>query len=102
MTSSLGLKAARFAIVLAFFALWEILSRTGMVNPRLLPSASDTIVTLFDLLQRAKIQSDLAVTALEVIIAFILLPARITRLLCWRGCQVCTQSVLGWGFGAEE
>jgi NitT/TauT family transport system permease protein len=72
MTSSLGLKAARFAIVLAFFALWEILSRTGMVNPRLLPSASDTIVTLFDLLQRAKIQSDLAVTALEVIIAFIL------------------------------
>ena len=49
----LSVKAARVAIVVALFAIWEILSRTGIVNPRLLPSASDTLATLGDLLQRA-------------------------------------------------
>ena len=61
--AGLGIKLARFAIVLAIFALWEFLSRTGIVNPRLLPSASDTLATLGDLLQRASVRNDLAVTA---------------------------------------
>jgi ABC-type nitrate/sulfonate/bicarbonate transport system permease component len=68
----LGVKAARLAIVVAVFAIWEILSRTGLVNPRLLPSASDTLTTLGDLLQRASVQKDLAVTATEVVTAFAL------------------------------
>jgi ABC-type nitrate/sulfonate/bicarbonate transport system permease component len=72
MMAGLGIKLARFAIVLAIFALWEILSRTGMVNPRLLPSASDTLSTLGDLLQRASVRNDLAVTAREVLTAFAL------------------------------
>ncbi len=72
MAGSLGLKAARIAIVVALFVLWELLSRTGMVNPRLLPSASDTLVMLWELLQRAGIRNDLAVTASEVLTAFIL------------------------------
>lgn len=72
MTSPLANKIARIAIVMAMFALWEVLSRTGLVNPRLLPSASDTIATLVDLLQRANIQNDLLVTASEVLIAFVL------------------------------
>jgi ABC-type nitrate/sulfonate/bicarbonate transport system permease component len=67
-----GVKAARLAIVVAVFAIWEILSRTGIVNPRLLPSASDTLATLGDLLQRASVQKDLAVTATEVVTAFAL------------------------------
>jgi NitT/TauT family transport system permease protein len=70
--AGLGIKLARFAIVLAIFALWEILSRTGLVNPRLLPSASDTLSTLGDLLQRASVRNDLAVTAREVLTAFAL------------------------------
>jgi ABC-type nitrate/sulfonate/bicarbonate transport system permease component len=70
--AGLGIKLARFAIVLAIFALWEILSRTGIVNPRLLPSASDTLSTLGDLLQRASVRNDLAVTAREVLTAFAL------------------------------
>jgi NitT/TauT family transport system permease protein len=70
--AGLGIKLARFAIVLAMFALWEILSRTGLVNPRLLPSASDTLSTLGDLLQRASVRNDLAVTASEVLTAFAL------------------------------
>jgi NitT/TauT family transport system permease protein len=68
--AGLGIKLARFAIVLAIFALWEMLPRTGMVNPRLLPSASDTLSTLGDLLQRASVRNDLAVTAREVLTAF--------------------------------
>jgi len=72
MQSGLAVKAARVGIVVALFAIWEMLSRTGIVNPRLLPSASDTLVTLGDLLQRATIQKDLAVTATEVVTAFAL------------------------------
>ena len=53
MAGRLAIKLARIAIVVAIFALWELLSRTGLVNPRLLPSASDTLATLGDLLQRS-------------------------------------------------
>jgi len=72
MAGTLGQKAARAAIVVALFAVWEILSRTGIVNPRLLPSASDTLATLFELLQRASVRKDLVVTASEVLTAFVL------------------------------
>ena len=72
MRSGLAVKAARVAIVVALFAIWEILSRSGIVNPRLLPSASDTLATLGDLLQRASVRKDLAVTATEVVTAFAL------------------------------
>jgi len=72
MTTNLGLKLARIAIVVAIFALWEVLSRTGIVNPLLLPSASDTLSTLGDLLQRASVRNDLLATASEVLAAFAL------------------------------
>jgi ABC-type nitrate/sulfonate/bicarbonate transport system permease component len=61
---------ARIAITVAILTLWEVLSRTGLVNPRLLPSASDTLATLAGLLQRSAVRSDLAVTASEVLSAF--------------------------------
>jgi ABC-type nitrate/sulfonate/bicarbonate transport system permease component len=72
MAGTLGIKAARVAIVLAVFAGWETLSRTGAVNPRLLPSASDTFAMLGDLVQRAGVRNDLLVTAMEVATAFVL------------------------------
>ena len=72
MATNLGLKLARIAIVVAIFALWEVLSRTGIVNPRLLPSASDTLSTLGDLLQRPSVRNDLLATASEVLAAFAL------------------------------
>jgi ABC-type nitrate/sulfonate/bicarbonate transport system permease component len=72
MTSRLHASLARIAITVAIFALWEFLSRGGIVNPRLLPSASDTLATLGDLLQRTSVRSDLAVTASEVLAAFAL------------------------------
>jgi ABC-type nitrate/sulfonate/bicarbonate transport system permease component len=70
MTASLGLKLARIAIVVAIFVVWEMLSRTGMVNPRLLPSASDTLAMLGQLLQRSSVRDDLVVTGCEVLAAF--------------------------------
>jgi NitT/TauT family transport system permease protein len=72
MAASLGIKIARFAIVIAIFAAWEVLSRTGIVNPRLLPSASDTLAMLGQLLQRASVRNDLVETASEVLTAFAL------------------------------
>jgi NitT/TauT family transport system permease protein len=71
MTGTLGIKAARVAVVLAIFALWEVLSRTGAVSPRLLPSASDSLAMLGELLQRASVRNDLVVTASEVLTAFV-------------------------------
>ena len=46
MQGSLAVNLARIAIILAVLALWEVLSRTGIVNPRLLPSASDTFAAI--------------------------------------------------------
>jgi sulfonate transport system permease protein len=63
---------ARVAIVLALIGLWELLSRTGIVNPRLLPAASDTFAMLADLLGRPKLRGDILVTASEVAVAFVL------------------------------
>ena len=70
--SKFGIAIARLAIVVALFALWETLSRGGIVNPRLLPPASETLSMLGDLLQRASVRNDIAVTALEVVTAFAL------------------------------
>jgi ABC-type nitrate/sulfonate/bicarbonate transport system permease component len=72
MTATLGIKAARFAIVAAIFAAWELLSRTGIVNPRLLPPASDTLVMLTDILGRSSVRSDILVTGAEVLTAFVI------------------------------
>src|SRR5690349_7872629 len=72
MAGGIAIKLARFAIVIAIFALWEALSRTGVVNPRLLPSASDTLAMLGDLLQRANVRHDLVATGQEVLAAFAL------------------------------
>src|SRR5215475_4174766 len=72
MAGGIAIKLARFAITVALFALWELLSRTGLVNPRLLPSATDTLATLGDLLQRASVRNDLMVTATEVVVAFVI------------------------------
>jgi NitT/TauT family transport system permease protein len=70
MSGRFAIALSRIAIVIAIFALWEFLSRSAIVNPRLLPSASETLATLSDLLQRSSVRNDLAVTATEVLAAF--------------------------------
>jgi NitT/TauT family transport system permease protein len=67
---------ARLALVAGVFGLWELLSRTGAVNPRLLPPASEAIATLWDMLGRSRLQNDMLVTGSEMAVAFLLgLPA---------------------------
>jgi len=70
MANRIAITLSRIAIVVAIFAVWEILARTGLVNPRLLPPASETLAVLADLLQRASVRNDLLVTATEVVVAF--------------------------------
>jgi NitT/TauT family transport system permease protein len=72
MTGNVGIKLARLAIVAGVFALWEALSRTGVISPRLLPPASETLAMLSDLLQRASVRGDLVATGVEVLTAFVL------------------------------
>jgi len=72
MTERFTTILARIAVVAALFALWEALSRSGLVNPRLLPAASDTLRTLLELLKRGSVRNDLSVTASEVLAAFTL------------------------------
>jgi NitT/TauT family transport system permease protein len=72
MTERFTTTLARIAVVAVLFALWEALSRSGLVNPRLLPAASDTLRTLLELLKRGSVRNDLSVTASEVLAAFAL------------------------------
>ena len=72
MTERFTTTLARIAVVAALFAPWEVLSRSGLVNPRLLPAASDTLRTLLELLKRGSVRNDLSVTASEVLAAFTL------------------------------
>lgn len=72
MTERWTISLGRIAIVLAMLGLWEALSRLGIVNPRLLPPASETLGALAELLQRSSVRNDLAVTATEVLAAFAL------------------------------
>ncbi len=72
MADRLGIGIARIAILIAIFAVWEVLSRSGIVNPRLLPSASDTLSAIPELLGRPSVRDDLVVTASEVLAAFAL------------------------------
>ncbi len=51
---------------------WELLPRLGVVNALLLPPLSQVLATLADLLGRASVQEAVAVTALEVIVAFVI------------------------------
>jgi ABC-type nitrate/sulfonate/bicarbonate transport system permease component len=69
---SWSLALTRFLIVVGLFLVWELASRTGLVNPRLLPPASDVLATAMDLVQRPDFRAGVAVTAAEVFVAFII------------------------------
>jgi NitT/TauT family transport system permease protein len=62
----------RGLLLLAFMGAWEVLPRTGIVNPMLLPPLSDVLSTLVTILQRGNVQEALGVTAAEVIVAFLI------------------------------
>jgi len=62
----------RVALVASLIALWEILPRSGVVDPDVLPPASAVVATLSALLDRATIRADLLITFAEIAAAYVI------------------------------
>lgn len=62
----------RLGILVLVLGTWEILPRAGFVNPMLLPPLSDVVAMLQTQIARPVVQEAILVTALEVIVAFII------------------------------
>ena len=68
----LQIRLTRLALLALVMAAWEFLPRSGIVNPLLLPPLSQVLQMLVDLLGRPAVHEAVAVTAAEVIVAFII------------------------------
>ena len=66
------LVAARLALLALVLAAWQLLPSRGVVNPLLLPPLGDVLQMLWDLVQRAQVREALAVSAAEVLVAFVI------------------------------
>lgn len=62
----------RIALLAAFLGAWELLPRTGIVNPMLLPPLSLVMETLGEILARGDFREAMLVTSAEVLIAFVI------------------------------
>jgi NitT/TauT family transport system permease protein len=62
----------RLALLALVLGAWELLPRSGVVNPLLLPPLSEVMAMLANLLGRPNVHEAVAVTALEVLVAFII------------------------------
>jgi ABC-type nitrate/sulfonate/bicarbonate transport system permease component len=63
-------RLAPLVFVALLAALWETASRSGLVDPRLLPPLSEVLRVLSGLLQDERFRGDLAITLSEVAVAF--------------------------------
>jgi NitT/TauT family transport system permease protein len=63
---------ARLAMLAAVLAAWQFLPSHGIVDARLLPPLGDVLATLGQILGRSQVQEAIAVTAAEVIVAFVI------------------------------
>lgn len=62
----------RLALLALVLAAWEFFPRSGAINPMLLPPLSDVLATLRMLLGQPSMHEAIGVTALEVIVAFLI------------------------------
>src|SRR5687767_2983070 len=62
----------RLALLALVLAAWELLPRHQLVNPLLLPPLGDVLAMLGELLQRPQVHEAIAVTAAEVVVAFVI------------------------------
>ncbi|KQZ00517.1 ABC transporter permease [Pseudolabrys sp. Root1462] len=62
----------RLAMLIVFLGAWEVLPRAGIVNPMLLPPLSQVLAVLGDILARSDFREAMAVTAAEVVVAFVI------------------------------
>jgi NitT/TauT family transport system permease protein len=63
---------ARLALLALVLAAWQLLPSRGLVNPLLLPPFGEVLQMLGELLQRAAVHEALAVSAAEVLLAFVI------------------------------
>lgn len=63
---------ARLSLLALVLAAWELLPRHGVVNPLLLPPLGDVLAMLGELLQRGQVREALGVSAMEVLLAFVI------------------------------
>jgi NitT/TauT family transport system permease protein len=68
----LAIVLTRLALLALFLAAWECLPRLGIVNPLLLPPLSDVLAMLARQLGRPQVHEAIAVTAGEVVLAFVI------------------------------
>jgi NitT/TauT family transport system permease protein len=68
----IAILALRLVLLGGVLALWEALPRLGLVAMDLVPPFSDVVRTLWTLLERPPFRLDLAVTALEIVTAFLI------------------------------
>jgi NitT/TauT family transport system permease protein len=59
-------------LVIAFFAVWEILPRTGIISQVFLPTFSETVKTLFDLVASGKIFVHIGASFARAMVGFVL------------------------------
>ena len=62
----------RLALLALVLAAWQLLPSRGLVNPLLLPPLGDVLQMLGELLQRPAVHEALAVSAAEVLLAFVI------------------------------
>src|SRR3954447_24198915 len=62
----------RLLLLALFLGAWEVLPRSGHVNPLLLPPFGDVLTTLVQILGRPQVHEAILVTASEVTVAFII------------------------------
>jgi NitT/TauT family transport system permease protein len=62
----------RLALLALVLGAWELLPRSGVINPLLLPPLSQVLAMLGELLVRPTVQEAVGITAAEVIVAFII------------------------------
>jgi NitT/TauT family transport system permease protein len=70
--SQLHLVSARLALLAAVLAAWALLPKYGILDPRLLPPLGDVLAMLGRQIMRAQVQEAIGVTALEVVVAFVI------------------------------
>jgi NitT/TauT family transport system permease protein len=63
---------ARLALLALVLGAWELLPRSQMINPLLLPPLGDVLAMLGELLRRPAVHEAIGVTAGEVLVAFII------------------------------
>jgi NitT/TauT family transport system permease protein len=62
---------ARLVLLALVLGAWELLPRHSIINPLLLPPLSKVLGVLADLMGRPMVQEAIVITALEVVVAFI-------------------------------